>query len=105
MIDVTIAGRIDAVRQHAGTVYTRIIVPTVDPYSRPDVVEVRSNAPLGVVGSDVRVDAGLRGYVRKPYKYTDPATGEIRVVVPVEYSLTVRDGGDVGGFIGPGRMV
>lgn len=89
MITFKLSGKIDSVRHHGGNIYTRIISPADDPYSRPDVVEVRSKAPVGLVDQMVTVDCVLRGYVRKPYRFTDPQTGEIRVVVPVDYSLEV----------------
>lgn len=87
MISLKLSGKVDSVRHHGGNVYTRVISPADDPYSRPDVVEVRSKTPVGVPGQMVGLDCVLRGYVRKPYKFTDPQTGEIRVVVPVDYSL------------------
>lgn len=89
MIVLKLSGKIDSVRHHGGNCYTRVIAPADDPYSRPDVVEVRSKAPVGSVGQMVTLDCALHGYVRKPYKFTDPQTGEIRVVVPVDYSLEV----------------
>lgn len=89
MIALKLSGKVDSVRHHGGNIYTRIISPADDPFSRPDVVEVRSKAPIGLVDKMVTVDCALHGYVRKPYKVTDPQTGEIRVVVPVDYSLEV----------------
>lgn len=89
MIAFKLSGKIESVRHHGGNIYTRVIAPADDPYSRPDVVEVRSKTPVGAVGQMVTLECVLHGYVRKPYRVTDAQTGEIRVVVPVDYSIEV----------------
>ena len=52
-MQVLVRGRIDAVRRHDKTIYTRIITPAPDPYSRPQTVEIRSKQRLGQPGDEV----------------------------------------------------
>lgn len=86
-MQVTIRGRIDAVRRHEGFRFTRMTCPAPDAYTKPAVVEVRSKQPLGNISDEITVQCVLSGYPRKPYKVTDQNTGEIRTVTPVEHTL------------------
>ena len=52
-MQVLVRGRIDAVRRHDKTTYTRIITPAPDPYSRPQTVEIRSKQRFGQPGDEV----------------------------------------------------
>jgi hypothetical protein len=67
--------------------YTRIVTPAPDPYSRPQTVEVRSRQRLGQAGEEVTVQAQLGGYTRKPFRSTDKETGETTMVTPVDLTL------------------
>ena len=84
-MQVLVRGRIDAVRRHDKTTYTRIITPAPDPYSRPQTVEVRSKQRLGQPGDEVAQLATLGGYARKPSRITDKETGETTTVIFVEH--------------------
>lgn len=70
-------GRIESARRHNEARYTRIATPAPDPYSRPQIIEVRSKATIGQKGDEVTITGKLGGYVGKPYKYTDKDSGEI----------------------------
>lgn len=82
-----ILGRIDAIRRHEGNVYTRVLTPAPDAYSRPQVIEIRSKTKLGERQEEVRVLCRLGGYTRKPFRYTDKETGEVLSIVPVDHTL------------------
>ena len=86
-MQVLVRGRIDAVRRHDKTIYTRIITPAPDPYSRPQTVEIRSKQRLGQPGDEVAQLATLGGYARKPFRSTDKETGETTMVTPVDMTL------------------
>jgi hypothetical protein len=77
-MQVAIRGRIEARRRHDKSFYSRVVCPAPDPYSRPQVVEVRSKQYFGEVGEEITVQAMLGGYAGKPFKVTDQTTGEIR---------------------------
>lgn len=80
-------GRVDAVRKYEGAIYTRIICPAVDAYSRPAVVEVRSKSRLGSKDEVVEFVASIGGYTRKAYSFTDKSTGEVVNLIPVDVTL------------------
>lgn len=86
-MQVTIRGKIDARRRHDKTVYTRIVTPAPDPYSRPQTIEVRSKGALGQVGDEITVQAQLGGFTRKAFRSTDKETGETTMVTPVDLTL------------------
>ncbi len=76
-MQVLVKGRIEAARRHNEARYTRIATPAPDPYSRPQIIEVRSKAPIGQKGDEVAITGKLGGYVGKPFRFTDKETGEI----------------------------
>lgn len=86
-MQVMIKGKIAGRNRHDKTMFTRIVTPAQDPYSRPQVVEVRSKGALGQVGDEVVVQAQLGGYTRKPFRFTDKDTGETSMVTRVELTL------------------
>jgi len=86
-MQVIIKGRIEAVRRWEQTRYTRIVTPAPDPYSRPQVVEVRSKEQLGQKGDEITVVALLGGFTRKPYKSVDKESGEVSMITPVDLTL------------------
>jgi len=90
-MQVTVKGRIEAVRRWEQTRYTRIVTPAPDPYSRPQVVEVRSKEQLGQKGDEITVVAQLGGFARKPYKSVDKESGEVSMITPVDLTLDVVD--------------
>lgn len=86
-MQVMVRGRIHASRTHEKTRYTRILTPAPDPYSRPQIVEIRSSSQLGAKGEEVAVLAQLGGYTRKPFRILDKETGETMTVTPVDHTL------------------
>lgn len=86
-LHVNIAGKITRVRRHEKFVYTTVICPAKDAYSRPSVVEIRSKARFGEVDEEARVTAELGGYEGKSYGVTDRETGERKTLVPVNLFL------------------
>ena len=86
-MQVLVRGRIDAVRRHDKTTYTRIITPAPDPYSRPQTVEVRSKQRFGPPGEEIDQLGILGGYARKPFRITDKETGETTMVNPIDMTL------------------
>ena len=86
-MQVLVRGRIDAVRRHDKTTYTRVIAPSPDPYSRPQIVEFRSKQRLGSPGEEIDQLGILGGYARKPFPSTDKETGETTMVTLVDMTL------------------
>lgn len=86
-MQVMVHGRVESVRLHEGTRYTRVMTPSADAYSRPQTVEIRSKQPLGPKGEEIKVVAALGGFTRKPFRATDKATGETMMVTPVDMTL------------------
>lgn len=91
-MQVLVKGRIERKKRHDGHSYTQIITPAKDAYSRPQVVEVRSKSSLGEQGEEVSLTCELGGYPRKPYQFTDKATGEVLKVYPVDMTLDLVEG-------------
>ena len=86
-MQVLVKGRIEASRRYDKTIYTRIVAPAPDPYSRPQTVEIRSKQRLGQSGDEITVQAVLGGFTRKPFRSTDKETGEVTLVTPVDLTL------------------
>jgi len=86
-LTVLVTGKVEAARRYENKVYTRILSPAPDPYSRPQVVEVRSNARIGQRDEEISVTARLGGFTRKPYRVTDRETGEQTSITPVDHTL------------------
>jgi hypothetical protein len=83
-----IQGRVERSRRNGKVMFTTLILPAPDQYSKPDRIEVRSDNAIGSVGEDVQVRCRLGGYAKRPFDYTDRETGEQRRVFPVENTLT-----------------
>ncbi|ALF90439.1 MULTISPECIES: hypothetical protein [Ralstonia solanacearum species complex] len=88
-MQVLVRGRIEQMRAHEGTRYTRIMTPAPDAYSRPQIVEVRGRQKLGERGDEVTVLCSLGGYQRKAYQFKNKDTGEVETVTPVDMTLDV----------------
>jgi hypothetical protein len=86
-MQVLVRGRIDAVRRHDKTTYTRIITPAPDPYSRPQTVEIRSKQRLGQPGDQLTQLGLLGGYARKPFRITDKETCVTSMVTRIDMTL------------------
>ncbi len=67
-MQVLVNGRIEAVRRYEGKVYTHVLTPAPDQYTRPQLVEVRSPKRLGEKHDEISVTCVLGGYQRKPYQ-------------------------------------
>lgn len=91
LMEVTIKGKIDAARRHENKHYTRLITPAADAYSRPQIVEIRSDSKLGQRDDEITVTCRLGGYTRKPYRATDKDTGETSMVTPVDLTLDIAE--------------
>lgn len=90
-MEVLVRGKIELTRRHENKHYTRVITPAPDAYSRPAVVEIRSNQKLGQRDDEITVDCKLGGYTRKAYRATDKDTGETSMVTPVDLTLDAID--------------
>jgi len=86
-MSVFIVGKVEAVRRYENKSYTRVICPAPDLYSKPAVVEIRSNGRIGSRDEEISVTARLSGYMRKPYRVTDRETGEQTTITPVDLTL------------------
>lgn len=86
---VLVKGKIDAFRRYDKKVFTRIITPAPDAYSRPQIIEVRSNSKLGERDEEITLSAILGGFQRKPFRLTDKETGEVSTITPVDMTLDV----------------
>lgn len=86
-MQVFVIGRIEDVQRRDKTTYTRVITPAADAYSRPQTVSFRSTQRLGQKGEEIRQLGTLGGYLRKPFRTTDPETGETTMVTPTEMTL------------------
>lgn len=80
-----IIGKCLRVRRHEQHVFTAVISPAADEYSRPQIFEIRSKARF--CEKDERTDILVRagGYEGRPYPVTDKETGERRSVTPVNH--------------------
>ena len=54
---------------------TVVALPAADEFSTPQVIELRSNEPMGAQGEPVRCKVSIGGY-RRSYDQTDPHTGD-----------------------------
>lgn len=76
---MAVLGRIDSQRHYQGKYYTQLTTPAPDEYSRPSQFEVRSEAPLGQIGTEWRGKLRASGFIRQR-QYTDKQTGELKYV-------------------------
>ncbi len=76
---MAVVARIDQQRQHNNKIYTQVTTPAPDEYSMPSQFEVRSDQPLGPLGTEFRGKLRASGFIR-PRQYTDKNTGEIKQV-------------------------
>ena len=86
-LQVRIVGKITRVRRYEQHVYTTVICPAKDAFSRPSVVEVRSKSRWAENEEMIDVVGELGGYEGKSYQVTDRETGERKTLVPVNLFL------------------
>jgi hypothetical protein len=84
---VSISGKVLRCRRYDKKFYTTIITPAPDKYSKPSVVEVRSNSRFAEVDEETTCSAVLGGFEGRSYRVTDKDTGEQRSIVPVNHFL------------------
>jgi hypothetical protein len=84
---VLIVGKVTRVRRYEKSVYTTIICPAKDEYSRPSVVEIRSKARFAEKDETTRVNCELGGWEGKSYTITDKESGERLALIPVTLFL------------------
>lgn len=84
---VYVQGKVTRVRRHEKFVYTTVICPAKDEYSRPSVVEIRSKARFAEVEETCKADCELGGYEGKSYVITDRESGERKTLIPVNHYL------------------
>jgi hypothetical protein len=93
-LQVNVKGKVLRVRRWEGHIYTAMVCPAKDEYSKPQTVEVRSEMGkrIGDVGDIVTVVAELRGFERKPYRTKPDRDGVVATVIPVELVLDLASG-------------
>lgn len=84
---VFVQGKVTRVRRHEKFVYTTVICPARDEYSRPSVVEIRSKSRFAEPEETCRADCELGGYEGKSYVITDRESGERKTLIPVNHFL------------------
>lgn len=72
-LSVLVRGKVTNVRRHENKINTLITCPAKDEYSKPAVVEVRSDRRLGEVEAVISVECELGGF---PNNFTIRDTGE-----------------------------
>lgn len=82
-----VRGRIEESRRHEQFIYTRILTPAADEFSRPQSLEIRSRKRLGQTGDVINCVVQLGGYTRKAFQAKDKETGELYMVKPVDHTL------------------
>lgn len=84
---VAIKGRCDRVRRYENRFFTVVTTPAQDEYSRPSVLEIRSDRRFVEPGDTFQCEAMLSGFAGRSYQVTDKETGERRTVNPVNLFL------------------
>jgi len=89
---VSVTGKIHERRKHNDSIYTTVRLKAVDDYTKPQVLNIVSDLPIGAVGEVVTVNCSLGGQYGKPVEDRDRHTGEIRdVFYPVRMWLRATD--------------
>lgn len=99
---VTVRGKIAARKRHNGRVHTEVRLKAPDEYTRPGVVTIGSDQPIGNVGEVVTVNCVLNGYYGGKMTRTDRQTGEVEEWFPVRMTLDAVDFASVGDAPQPG---
>lgn len=84
---VRVSGKVTRVRKYEKNIYTTVITPAKDEYSKPSIIEVRSVNRFGETDDKVNFVGHLGGYEGKAYSITDRETGEKKNLVPVNLFL------------------
>lgn len=91
---VLVQGKIANRKRHNGRVHTEVRLKAVDEYTRPGVVTVGSDQPIGAVGDIVSVNCALSGYYGGKMTRRDQHTGEVEEWFPVRMTLDAIDFAD-----------
>ncbi len=91
LMEVNILGKVDSIRRYDGKTFTRVLTPAADAYSKPQVLEIRSDKKIGDRGEEVTVLCRIGGYTRKAFRVTDKDSGEQTMVTPVDMTLDALD--------------
>lgn len=74
-----------------GHVFTTVVLPAPDPYSRPPVVKIRSKRRLAAIDAEVNdLVCRVSGFERT-FKYPDKQTGQITQGYNVEMFLDLQE--------------
>ncbi|MDR5615432.1 MULTISPECIES: DNA-binding protein G5P [unclassified Arsenophonus] len=74
-----------------GHVYTTVILPAPDPYSKPPIVKIRSKRRVGVIDSEINeLVCRISGYERS-FRYPDKKTGQMTLGYNVEMFLDLAE--------------
>lgn len=84
---VRVVGKVTRVRRYEKNFFTTVICPAKDEYSKPQVVEIRSNARFADTEDKCDVTAEVGGYEGRAYQVTDRETGERKNLIPVNLYL------------------
>lgn len=84
---VMLTGRCEDINVHKGDYFHKITLPAVDAYTRPAIVEVRSDKRLSNPGDEVSVRATIGGWIKR-YDFTDKSTGESKQISQSVMTLT-----------------
>jgi hypothetical protein len=88
---VLVVGKIAARKRHNGRVHTEVRLKAPDEYTRPGVLTIGSDQPIGAVGEVVSVNCVLNGYYGGKMTRTDRQTGEVEEWFPVRMTLDAVD--------------
>jgi hypothetical protein len=87
-MEVLIEGKVLRARRYqASQFFTAVATPAPDPYSRPQIVEIRSKSRFAEPDQAIKVRCKLGGYEGRQYRVTDKDTGETRMAQPVSLTL------------------
>ncbi|HGJ5882994.1 DNA-binding protein G5P [Arsenophonus sp.] len=77
LYQTVISGKVTRVStSNDGHVYTTVILPAPDPYSKPPVVKIRSKRRLGAIDSEINeLVCRISGFERS-FRYHDKQTGQ-----------------------------
>lgn len=84
--ECVVKGKLIFTRKHEAKHYSHVLIPALDQWTSPGIVEIRSANPIGVNNQAVELPCRIGGYKRKPFSYTD-ADGVVTKVSPVDNTL------------------
>uniref|UniRef100_A0A6H1Z747 Putative single-stranded DNA-binding protein n=1 Tax=viral metagenome TaxID=1070528 RepID=A0A6H1Z747_9ZZZZ len=87
-MQTSVMGKVLRVDRHQGFIYTSIICPAIDEFSKPEIVKIKSKQMIGITDEVLKspVVCIVGGYQKKAYKNND---GES--IIPVDITLTALE--------------